>query len=64
VPWEAVQIYQEKKRLALDLHKKDLKDAPGFDKNNWPDLSEQQLVIYEFYEVPQPSQDRTAQSAR
>lgn len=64
VPWEALQIDQEKKRLALDLHKKDLKDAPGFDKNNWPDLSEQQVVIYEFYEVPQPSQDRTARSTK
>ena len=64
VPWEALQIDRENKRLALDLHKKDLKDAPGFDKNNWPDLSEQQVVIYEFYEVPQPSEDRTARSGR
>lgn len=60
VPWEALQIDQEHKHLALDLHKKDLKDAPGFDKNNWPDFSEQQVVIYEFYEVPQPSEERTA----
>ena len=64
VPWDALQFDQQNKRLALDLHKKDLKDAPGFDKNNWPDLSEQQIVIYEFYEVPQPSEDRTARSAQ
>ena len=64
VPWQALQLDQEKKRLALDLHKKDLKDAPGLDKNNWPDLSEQQVVIYEFYEVPQPTDERTAQSVR
>ena len=62
VPWEALQIDQDKKRLALDLHKKDLKDAPGFDKNNWPDFSEQQVVIYEFYEVPAPSGGRSARS--
>lgn len=55
VPWQALQLDQDKKRLALDLHKKDLKDAPGFDKNNWPDLTEQQVVIYEFYEIPAPS---------
>ena len=60
VPWEALHFDKENNRLALDLHKKDLKDAPGFDKNNWPDLSEQQVVIYEFYEVPQPSEERTA----
>ena len=64
VPWQALQVDQEKKRLALDLHKKDLKDAPGFDKNNWPDLTEQQVVIYEFYEVPTPSGGPTARSAQ
>ncbi len=64
VPWEALHIDQEHKRLALDLHKKDLKDAPGFDKHNWPDLSEQEVVIYEFYEVPQSSEKRTAQSVQ
>src|SRR6478752_7566442 len=63
VPWEALHFDKENNRLALDLHKKDLKDAPGFDKNNWPDLSGQQVVIYEFYEVPQPSEERTARSA-
>ena len=64
VPWEALHFDRENNRLALDLHKKDLKDAPGFDKNNWPDLSGQQVVIYEFYEVPQPSEDRTARSVQ
>jgi len=64
VPWEALRLDQDNKKLALDLHKKDLKDAPGFDKNNWPDFSQQQVVIYEFYEVPQPSGDKTARSAQ
>ena len=64
VPWEALHFDRENNRLALDLHKKDLKDAPGFDKNNWPDLSGQQVVIYEFYEVPQPSEERTARSVQ
>jgi hypothetical protein len=64
VPWEALHIDQEHKRLALDLHKKDLKDAPGFDKHNWPHFTEQEVVIYEFYDVPQPSEKRTAQSVQ
>ncbi len=64
VPWEALRFDQEHKHLALDLHQKELKDAPGFDKNNWPDLSGQQVVIYEFYEVPQPSQERSARSVQ
>lgn len=64
VPWEALRLDQDNKKLALDLHKKDLKDAPGFDKNNWPDFSQQQVVIYEFYEVPQPNGDKTARSTQ
>jgi sporulation protein YlmC with PRC-barrel domain len=54
VPWEALQLDQEHKKIALDVSKKDLKDAPGFDKDHWPDLSQEQhqIAIYEFYEVP------------
>ena len=54
VPWEALQLKQAEKKIALDVSKKDLKDAPGFDKNHWPDLSQeqQQIAIYEFYDVP------------
>ncbi len=54
VPWDALQLNQQQKKIALDVSKKDLKNAPGFDKNHWPDLSQeqQQIAIYEFYEVP------------
>jgi len=64
VPFEALRIDQDKKHLALDLHKKDLKDAPGFDKNNWPDFNDQQVVIYEFYEVRPPHEERNARSVQ
>jgi len=57
VPWEALQFNPADKKIALDVSKKDLKEAPGFDKNNWPDLSEQAVVIYEFYGVPLPDED-------
>ena len=45
------------KEIALDTTKRDLKKAPGFDNNHWPDLSDQQqtVVIYEFYDVPVPT---------
>ncbi|MBU6432468.1 MAG: PRC-barrel domain-containing protein [Nitrospirae bacterium] len=52
VPWDALQLDQSKKKLVLDVSKKDLKQAPGFDKKNWPNLSEQRVIIYEFYGVP------------
>ena len=62
VPWEALQLDHPNKYLMLDVHKKDLKTAPGFDKNNWPDLSLEQVVIYEFYEVPQSERDHSLRS--
>jgi sporulation protein YlmC with PRC-barrel domain len=54
VPWPALRFAQDNKKLLIDVSKKDLKDAPGFDKKNWPDLSdrEQVIVIYEYYGVP------------
>jgi len=56
VPWPTLNITPDKKKLLLDVTKRELKDAPGFDKNNWPDLNDQQQVvtIYEFYEIPMP----------
>src|SRR5437868_1536080 len=58
VPWEALQWTRDRKAIVLDVSKKDLKQAPGFDKNHWPDLGseEQALVIYEYYGMPLPGE--------
>jgi sporulation protein YlmC with PRC-barrel domain len=64
VPWEALRLDQTNKKLSLDVHKKDLKNAPGFDKNNWPDLSLEEVDIYAFYEVPQPDRNQSVRSKR
>ena len=57
VPWGAFKVNPDRKALVLDVSKRDLKKAPGFDKSNWPDMNDQNYVvtIYEFYEVPQPN---------
>jgi sporulation protein YlmC with PRC-barrel domain len=57
VPWKALTFTGDMKRVILDVTNKDLKQAPGFDKDNWPDLSGRDLaiMIYEFYGVPMPS---------
>ncbi|UVT20347.1 MAG: PRC-barrel domain-containing protein [Nitrospira sp.] len=54
VPWEAITFNANGKKIVLDVSKRDLKKAPGFDKNHWPDFSdqEQEVLIYEFYEIP------------
>lgn len=38
VPWERLTLDPVNKRFLLDVDKSQLKDAPGFDKNNWPDM--------------------------
>jgi sporulation protein YlmC with PRC-barrel domain len=54
VPWEALKVSDDRGKALLDVTKKDLKQAPGFDKKQWPNLAsrEQTIVIYEFYGVP------------
>lgn len=36
IPWEAFNIDSEHEDLVLNVDKDRLKDAPGFDKDNWP----------------------------
>lgn len=61
VPWEAIRFSPDGKKAILDVTKKDLKQAPGFDKKHWPDLSsrDQAIVIYEFYGVPMTEEHAT-----
>lgn len=40
VPWSSLRIDGEKKNLVLNVSKERLKDAPGFDKDNWPNFSD------------------------
>lgn len=57
IPWDALQVASDKSKILIDATKRDLKQAPGFDKNNWPDFGDlaQTTVIYEFYGVPAPN---------
>ena len=38
IPWNALQIDADNRRLLFDVPKEKLELAPGFDKNNWPDM--------------------------
>ena len=38
VPWERLTLDTVNKRFLLNVDKDLLKNAPGFDKNNWPDM--------------------------
>lgn len=40
VPFANLSIDRENKRMILNVDKDRLKDAPGFDKDNWPDFAD------------------------
>jgi sporulation protein YlmC with PRC-barrel domain len=42
VPWKALTLVKDEDYFLLDVDRKVLEDAPGFDKNSWPDFSDSQ----------------------
>jgi len=40
VPWEALQLNQDDHEFILDVDKGTLEQAPGFEKDNWPDMAD------------------------
>lgn len=54
VPWAALALDTEAKRFTLDALKDSLKDAPGFDKDHWPSMSDKAWAsgLHKFYGMP------------
>jgi sporulation protein YlmC with PRC-barrel domain len=53
IPWEALTWGPEDHAFILDIDKEVLKNAPGFDKDHWPEGAQYEagwlLDIYEYY---------------
>lgn len=51
VPWSALKLDTENKRFILNVDKDRLKNAPGFDKDNWPNLADPTLAndLHSYY---------------
>ncbi len=51
VPWQALHLDTVNKRFVLDIEKERLRNAPGFDKDAWPDMADAQWAqhIHSFY---------------
>ncbi len=51
VPWQALHLDTANKRMVLNVEKERLKNAPGFDKDAWPDMSDANWAsgIHAFY---------------
>jgi hypothetical protein len=40
VPWNALTLDEQEHQFILDVDKQVLESAPGFDKDNWPDMAD------------------------
>lgn len=58
VPWEKLSLDTVNKRFLLDVEKEQLKNAPGFDKDDWPDMNSSDWAeqVHTFFgSLPQSS---------
>lgn len=53
VPWGAVSVDTEEKRLVVDMDPATLADAPGFDPDHWPAFSDLEWasMVHSHYSV-------------
>jgi PRC-barrel domain len=40
IPWEALTLDEDRKCFILDVDKRRLENAPGFDQDQWPDMAD------------------------
>ena len=59
VPWGALTLDTKNKRFVLNVEKDRLKNAPGFDKDHWPNMADQSWAreIHSYYGVKPHSDD-------
>ncbi len=57
VPWSALILDTVNKRFTLNVSEEKLKDAPGFDKDNWPKMADSTWAtdVETFYSNPNKS---------
>lgn len=53
VPLQAFRVDTKDKKMVLDVSKERLKDAPGFDKDNWPKHSDNKWTqsVHTYYGI-------------
>ena len=64
VPWTEFQSHPEKTAYRLDVRKEYLKNAPGFDKDHWPNMADENWAeqIRTFYRQGRPADERMSES--
>jgi len=53
VPWSALKVDEDEKCFILNVDRQTIEQAPGFDKDNWPDMSDTSFgtEISSYYKV-------------
>lgn len=51
IPWQALAVDEANERMVLDVSKDRLENAPGFDKDDWPEFADRSWGqrIHEHY---------------
>lgn len=54
IPWEALVLDADEHRFILNVDKEVLKDAPGFDKEHWPEMADLEWAagVHGYYNLP------------
>ena len=53
VPWSALVLNADEKCFYLDIDKEQLENAPGFDKDHWPNMADHEWgrTVHDHYGV-------------
>jgi hypothetical protein len=56
VPWRSLALNTQRHEFILDISKDVLQNAPGFDKNNWPNMADPQWIesLHAYYDKAMP----------
>jgi len=51
IPWQAFKLDEANKQFVLDVPREKLEQAPGFDKDDWPDMAQPEFrkMVHEYY---------------
>ncbi|MCD6034823.1 MAG: PRC-barrel [Rickettsiales bacterium] len=57
IPWQALELNIQEKHFVLNVKKECLEKAPGFDKEDWPDMADPQfrdkIYTHYGYDIPE-----------
>jgi hypothetical protein len=61
VPWRALKLDPQNKRFTLQVDKQRLQEAPGFDRDHWPNMADESWVreIHAYYQSQPYDSDDT-----